>query len=88
MVESPIVRLVQLCETSEKESNKENGVLFAKGKKTKLEDARVLNSNTERERERERAMLCRMRKVTEREACVCVYICRENRNFGVVVVVK
>ena len=54
--------------------------------KTKLEDARVLNSN--RERERERAMLCRMRKVTEREACVCVYICRENRNFGVVVVVK
>ena len=45
--------------------------------KTKLEDARVLNSNTERERERERAMLCRMRKVTEREACGCVFIYAE-----------
>ena len=41
--------------------------------KMKLEDARVLNSNTERER----AMLCRMRKVTEREACGCVFIYAE-----------
>ena len=33
-------------------------------------------------------MLCRMREVTEGEAYGCVYICRVNRNFGVVVVVK
>lgn len=43
--------------------------------KTKLEDGRVLNSNSRRERER--AMLCKMRKVTEREACGCVFIYTE-----------
>lgn len=41
--------------------------------KTKLEDGRVLNSNSQRER----AMLCKMRKVTEREACGCVFIYTE-----------
>ena len=45
--------------------------------KTKLEDARVLNSNTERERERESNAMQNEKGNWKGSVCVCLYMQRE-----------